>query len=338
MKNKIYFFYFSLLSLLTFFYLFPRFLFPLGISYLFYLVIKPVRVKVLFGTMRSRVLYTCFVASLVALVSIPLVGFLFEIDDNLSTILSQAPRIRVLFYEGYFKLQSFLHLKVGINLSSDPMRLMASQIERYGESLVGFIPTLVSSLFEWIILIPLFSYFFFKESEEIYERSLQLIPNSLFEKFYVLTSQFNKKFSEYIFAKFIEAVILGFFVSVGLWIIGFPHAFSLGFFAGLTNILPYLGPFLGYLPAFLIVALSPGENIGYGGVTLIYVLANMIDLFFVFPFLVSRIVNLHPLIVMMSIIVGSQVGGILGMIVIIPVVAFVKIMLKEIYQDVSIYR
>ena len=58
---------------------------------------------------------------------------------------------------------------------------------------------------------------------------MRSIPNSIFEKTYVLFSQFNTKFGEYIIAKFIEATILGSLVTVGLLIVGFPYPFILGF-------------------------------------------------------------------------------------------------------------
>lgn len=72
------------------------------------------------------------------------------------------------------------------------------------------------------------------------------------------------------------------------------------------------------------------------GMIIVYAIANLIDMILVFPLLVSKIVNLHPIIVVVSIIVGSQLGGIIGMIVIIPFIAFFKILFIEIYKDLSV--
>ena len=69
----------------------------------------------------------------------------------------------------------------------------------------------------------------------------------------------------------------------------------------------------------------------------IYGLANLIDMVLVFPLLVSKIVNLHPIVVVVSIIIGSQLAGIVGMIVIIPFIAFFKLLFKEIYKDLSVH-
>ena len=70
---------------------------------------------------------------------------------------------------------------------------------------------------------------------------------------------------------------------------------------------------------------------------IVFAIANLIDMILVFPLLVSKIVNLHPIVVVVSIIIGSQLAGIVGMIVIIPFIAFFKLLFKEIYKDLSVH-
>jgi putative permease len=181
----------------------------------------------------------------------------------------------------------------------------------------------------------MFLYFFFIQSKQFGRRFLEGIPNQIFEKTYVLFSQFNTKFGEYIIAKFIEATILGSIVTIGLLAIGFPYPFILGFVAGITNILPYIGPVIGYVPAFLISLLSEDPNTSMLAMSVVFIAANLIDMILVFPLLVSKIVNLNPIVVV-SIIVGSELGGIVGMIVIIPFIAFFKLLFKEIYKDLGV--
>jgi putative permease len=189
-----------------------------------------------------------------------------------------------------------------------------------------------------MLLVPLFLYFFFIESGKYRQKLLEAVPNPIFEKSYVLFSQFNKKFGEYIIAKFIEATILGTLVTIGLLIIGYPYPFILGFFAGITNILPYLGPILGLVPAIFIGFLSHDTDFSLFGMFFVFAIANLVDMILVFPLLVSKIVNLHPVVVVVSIIVGSQLGGIVGMIVIIPFIAFFKLLFEEIYKDLSVHQ
>ena len=66
---------------------------------------------------------------------------------------------------------------------------------------------------------------------------------------------------------------------------------------------------------------------------LLYIIANAIDIFFVFPILVSKIVDLHPVLVVISVILGSQYFGIVGMIVSIPMAAAIKLIIIEVYEE-----
>ncbi len=199
------------------------------------------------------------------------------------------------------------------------------------------IPEFLSSFFEWLLLVPMFLYFFFFQSQRLGRSLMAMIPNSLFEKTYVLFSQFNKKFGDYIIAKFIEATILGTLVTGGLLIVDFPYPFILGFIAGVTNILPYIGPVLGFVPAAVVVLLSSDPNISFLRMGMIFLVANVLDMVLVFPLLVSKVVNLNPIIVVVSVIVGGQLGGVIGMIIVIPIIAFLKLLFEEIYKDLSVH-
>ena len=75
-----------------------------------------------------------------------------------------------------------------------------------------------------------------------------------------------------------------------------------------------------------------------GAILSLYAVANVVDIFFVFPFLVSKIVNLHPMIVAVSVIVGSHYMGITGMVISIPVVAAIKLIITEIYNEIYTER
>ncbi len=90
-------------------------------------------------------------------------------------------------------------------------------------------------------------------------------------------------------------------------------------------------PFVGFIPALAIGLVDQSPNLG--PMIALYTIANLFDLAFVFPLLVSKIVNLHPMLVVVSVIVGSQVGGVMGMVVSIPMAAFLKILFREIYNE-----
>ena len=335
-KIKLYLFLFISVATIVFSILFPRLTLPFGFSYIIYLMSRPFTLRLTTGSTKQRLGYFFLMLVGVFFLGLPIFATLHNIDTDFSSLSSQLPDLQKTLQDKYFAFKVKIFEDYGWQLNVDPVDFLIRKIESFGAFLLTSFPNYLSSLFEWFLLVPLFLYFFFMESHRLSHRLLEAIPNPIFEKSYVLFSQFNTKFGEYIIAKFIEATILGTLVTGGLLIIGFPYPFILGFIAGITNILPYIGPLIGVVPAIFVALLSKDPNVTMLSMVIIYSLANLIDMILVFPLLVSKIVNLHPIVVVVSIVVGSQVGGIIGMIVIIPFVAFFKLLFKEIYKDLSV--
>jgi len=67
---------------------------------------------------------------------------------------------------------------------------------------------------------------------------------------------------------------------------------------------------------------------------LVYLVANMTDLAFIFPILVAKLVNLHPIILIVAVIIGQNYYGLVGMLISIPIAAVIKIIVQEIYSAV----
>lgn len=336
LKIKLFLFFFLLFATIAFAIFFPRLTLPFGFAYIVYLMSQPLTALLLTGSRRQRIFFFTLLVVGVSFSLFPLFAAFYNIDTDFSKFSSQLPEVQRKLQDKFFVFKVYVFEKYGYRLNVDPVGFVMKKLESSGSIFLAEIPNYLSTFFEWLLLVPMFLYFFFFQSKKFGARFMQSIPNSIFEKTYVLYSQFNTKFGEYIIAKFIEATILGTLVTVGLLVIGFPYPFILGFIAGITNILPYIGPIIGVVPAILVALLSNDPTISSLGMVVIYLAANLIDMILVFPLLVSRVVNLNPIIVVVSVIVGGQVGGVVGMIVIIPFIAFFKLLFEEIYKDLSV--
>ena len=85
-----------------------------------------------------------------------------------------------------------------------------------------------------------------------------MVPNPIFERVYFLSSQFNKKIGDYIFAKVVEATILGVIIGTGLAIMELRFSLLLGVIAGVTNIIPYVGTVVGIIPGVIVALVEFG--------------------------------------------------------------------------------
>ncbi len=70
----------------------------------------------------------------------------------------------------------------------------------------------------------------------------------------------------------------------------------------------------------------------------VYVIAQIIDIFFIIPLVVAKLVNLHPVSVVIAIIIGAQLLGVLGMIISIPMASALKVIFTNVYQHLVDFR
>lgn len=191
-------------------------------------------------------------------------------------------------------------------------------------------PNILSNTLWALVLTPILTFFLLNDALAIRNAILNLAPNRFFESAYEIAHLIEDKIGSYIIAKIAEAVLVGLLTLVGLTIFGFPYSALLALVAGITNIIPYFGPIVGFAPIILIPMLDPQNlHLLYPAIFL-SVTINIIDLALIFPILVSKIIDLHPLFVLISVLIGSQLGGPLGILVAIPIAAVIKIVLLQV--------
>ncbi len=201
--------------------------------------------------------------------------------------------------------------------------------------LAGSLPGYLSDSITVLLLAPLLSFFLLKDGQSISRKALHIVPNSIFELTLSLQSQITAQIGQFIRARLLESAIVGLVVLIGLWIVGFPFPIVLALFAGVANVIPYLGPLAGAIPGCLIAFVNAGLGAKLFFVVLVYVAAQLIDIFFIIPLVVARVVDLHPITVILAVILGSKALGILGMLISIPVAAAIKVIVVSIYRHLT---
>ncbi len=317
----------------------PRISIPLSLAYILSLALIPiVNWLMRFNLTKTQATLVVFVV-LTVLIGLPLFKVIPILSIQTQEIQYSLPQIERYIIAQYDLVTEFVKAKTGHELADGYVFQTLSQLETWASEFMVKVPNYLATLLEWIFLVPFFTFFLIRDSGSFKKTLLSFTPNTVFERFYYVIHVFNRQLGDYFFAKFVEAVIVGGIITIGLLIMGVGNAVVLGFVAGLTNIVPYVGPFLGVIPAIVLVMLESGlTSPTMGAVLILYATANAVDVFFVFPFLVSKIVNLHPMIVAISVIVGSHYAGITGMVVSIPVVAALKLIITEIYNEIYTER
>lgn len=131
----------------------------------------------------------------------------------------------------------------------------------------------------------------------------------------------------YLRGQLLITTLLGVLVWAGLTIIGVPLATAIGFLAAVFNLVPYLGPILGVIPAVLLgFTVSPLVAVL---AAVVFLVANQLEAHVLSPFILSRNTNLHPVTVMLAIMAGIGLMGLLGALLAVPLVALVKVVAED---------
>ncbi|EQC52084.1 AI-2E family transporter [Bacteriovorax sp. DB6_IX] len=333
-KLRIVIFLSTIILFLSGMFFFPRIAIPLVVSYILTLILSPI-MNTFLKLGLSRTVSSFFILIGILFFSIyPIVKVVPILTTEANNIQYYAPKVESYVKKEYYVLKNKLRDRTGFELQDRYITDGLTYVRSAISSLVLNVPNLLASVIEWVFVIPLFVFFLLKDAPSFRRFILGITPNSFFEKFYFLSHKFNKQLGDYILAKFIEATIIGVILTSGLLIMDVRFALIFGLVAALTNVIPYLGPILGTVPALIFALAEYGLGTTFGGVVILYLIANAIDIAIVFPILVSKIVDLHPVLVVASVILGSQMMGIMGMIISIPVAAAIKLIFTEIIEDI----
>lgn len=141
-------------------------------------------------------------------------------------------------------------------------------------------------------------------------------------------SEINGVLSKFIRGAMLDALIIAILSSIGLSIMGLEAAVFIGVFAGICNVIPYFGPVLGMVPAFLMGLFTEGFWTGVLAIVILFVI-QQIDANLIYPKIVGSSTGLHPLMVLLAISVFGYFGGILGMLLAVPITGILQVFIVK---------
>ncbi|MBI4089637.1 MAG: AI-2E family transporter [Candidatus Levybacteria bacterium] len=200
-------------------------------------------------------------------------------------------------------------------------------------SVFNFFPKAISSIIG--LFIFLFSGFYFlKDGRTIFKRLINLAPSSYKNDLEFLSSRINNVLGSYLRGQIFMVFLVSLALYIALAIVGVKFALILAIFSGFAEIVPIIGPIfagaVGALVALLSNNLSFGLNNLQGAIVviIIYFVVRQIQDYFIAPGIMGRIVRLHPLIILFSVLAGEHIWGILGVILAVPIAGIVRILLE----------
>lgn len=150
-----------------------------------------------------------------------------------------------------------------------------------------------------------------------------LLPKSIHADAITLTDRLNKTLKSYVQGTLLIMLLLFIFQSITLAIAGLSSPMLFGMFCAVTNVIPYIGPYIGGIPAIIVgFTISPATGIF---TLLAVVIAQFLESYFLNPIVMSKTMKLHPVTIMIGLLIFGHFFGILGMVLATPIISCIKI-------------
>jgi len=176
------------------------------------------------------------------------------------------------------------------------------------------------------IIGPILGFYILKDTDTIRSACIKIIPVRKRLEVDTILTKINKVFSRYVRGQLLISIIVGILCTIALLILRIDFAVLLGFIAGLFNLIPFLGPIVGAIPAaFTALFISPIKALL---VVLIFIGIQQLDNYVISPNILKYQVGLHPGIIIVSLIAGGAVFGWIGLLLAVPTVAIIQELLR----------
>jgi predicted PurR-regulated permease PerM len=268
------------------------------------------------------VLFLCIMALVVSLL-VPLVTRqITQVIDHFPDYLADAQatvrRVAARFgQEPDFRLDAE---QVRQWLSAGENRQVAT---RYLTGLRSVTTSLISGIIVFVIG-PIMAFYLLVDLPRLHRGVMALVPPGRREEVRGLMDRIGQAVGGFFRGQLLVALFVGVASSIGLWAIGLPFWLLVGMVAGVFNLVPLIGPFIGGGLA-VVIALVSGQPLKALWAALVLLAVQQIDNHLISPNVMSRTVQLHPVVVMLALLAGASFAGLFGMLVIVPLVAVAKI-------------
>lgn len=176
-----------------------------------------------------------------------------------------------------------------------------------------------------IAIIPFISFYMLKDFDQMKRAVWYITPRKWRQEGILFLRAVDKSLGSYIRGQLFVCVAIGAISALLFWLFGMKYPLLLGMIIGLTNVIPYFGPIFGVIPAVVIASTISVKMVIISIVIIVvlqFVEGNILS-----PLIVGKSLHMHPLVIMFALLAGGEAGGVLGLIIAVPILAVIKVSL-----------
>jgi predicted PurR-regulated permease PerM len=278
------------------------------------------------------VLYAGIVATLVAvgLYLVPL------IQQEFTSLVAQGPAIASYLQD----LADKEHVVSVLGVPIDLRQAYNDAVRNLPAVLAGQLSSVVENVFmllNWIfqtLLVLLVAFFLVKDAHAIRNFFEDLVPHGYRTDVRDVAAEIYRMLGAYMRGQVVICALVGLVTGIAMWLVGVPYSLALGIVAGVTAFIPFIGPFLGALPALAVAAFVSQSSGKVVLVLVIYFVISNVIYNFISPKVFGDAVHLSPMLIIVAFVVGGYLAGILGLFVAVPVAATLRILFLYAHERV----
>lgn len=176
------------------------------------------------------------------------------------------------------------------------------------------------------VLLPFLIYYFLRDREYLLKELNTLVPVRRRDQTNKLVEELGSVLTRYIRGQLTVCLITGSLVFVGTTLLGVKYPIVLGALAFLFESIPYAGPILSFIPAFLL-AFSASPELALK-VTAFYLIVSFLENNFIVPVVMGQVIKIHPLVILLGMLLAANWFGLIGMILAVPAIAAIRILIR----------
>ena len=195
------------------------------------------------------------------------------------------------------------------------------------------------SVFTTGVIILFLTFFLLNSGRQMKKAFIQIVPNRFFEVALVLIQGLDRQLGDYLRSRLIQTIIISIIAAIGYWILDLRFALLIGIIAGLANLIPYIGPFIGAIPAIIVVFLGSRFGPGWSllAVITLTLAIQIIDNAIITPLIIGKSVELGPVTTIVVVLLGEQLLGLMGLLMAVPIAAMCKLIIEEVWTEFKGY-
>lgn len=204
--------------------------------------------------------------------------------------------------------------------------LMANFANNIINNLIGLSENILA-----FAVIPVLAYYFLAYGDLVSNKLLYFFPMNKRALLKNLGRNVDKVLGKYILGQLILSLLVGIMTFIGMLILGLKFPLLLAFLNALLNIVPYFGAVLGAIPAIIVAIVQGPSKILW--VILTFLIIQQIEGNLIAPKITAESIDMHPIIIIILLLIGEKIGGLIGMVFIIPIAVIIKVL----YEDWDYY-